>query len=147
MPRRTLGTGKSPNLDIQLWIAPHIDRAPNFLFSLNRYTDRGQSRVRELFVPRRVVVPDLRPRCYRIGCVSGLRYARRARKLSPAREAEIPSLAGTKGLRSLAADFGVSDETIRANIWPGRQGTTEHRNVGPVGSNTVGEPGEIAPRR
>jgi hypothetical protein len=83
----------------------------------------------ELFVPRRVVVPDLRPRCRRIGCVSGLRNARRARKLSPAQEAEVRSLAGTKSLRSLAADFGVSHETVRAIVRPGRRGPVEYRDV------------------
>ena len=38
----------------------------------------------------------------------------RHRKLSPAEEADIRALAATKSLRSLAADFGVSHETVRA---------------------------------
>ena len=38
----------------------------------------------------------------------------RARKLTPAEESTIRALAGTKSLRSLAADFGVSHETVRA---------------------------------
>jgi hypothetical protein len=40
--------------------------------------------------------------------------ARRARGLTLAQEAEIRMLAGTRSLRSLAADFGVSHETVRA---------------------------------
>jgi hypothetical protein len=39
--------------------------------------------------------------------------SRRPKKLSPAQEAEIRALAGTKSLRSLAADFGVSHEMVR----------------------------------
>ena len=38
----------------------------------------------------------------------------RRRKLSPEQEAAIRSLAGTKSLRWLAAEFGVSHETVRA---------------------------------
>ncbi len=37
----------------------------------------------------------------------------RLRKLSPEQEAAIRRLAATKSLRELAADFGVSHETIR----------------------------------
>jgi hypothetical protein len=33
--------------------------------------------------------------------------------LTPSQEAEIVALAATKSLRSLAADFGVSHETVR----------------------------------
>jgi hypothetical protein len=75
--------------------------------------------VLELFLPRRVVVPDLRPCPHRVACGFGLRYAQRARKFSPAQEAEIRALAGTKSLRSHAADFGVSHETIRIVIRAG----------------------------
>ena len=42
------------------------------------------------------------------------RYGRRSRKLTPAQESAIRALAHTKSLRSLAADFGVSHETVRA---------------------------------
>ena len=38
----------------------------------------------------------------------------RPRKLAADQEAAIRSLAGTRSLRSLAADFGVSHETVRA---------------------------------
>ena len=38
----------------------------------------------------------------------------RVRQLSPDQEAAIRALAQTKSLRSLAADFGVSHETVRA---------------------------------
>lgn len=68
----------------------------------------------ELFAPRRVAIPDLRPRRHRAVCGSGLRYSRRTRKLTPAEESAIRALAATKSLRSLAADFEVSHETIRA---------------------------------
>ena len=68
----------------------------------------------ELFAPRRVVVPDFRPRPRR--CGSGLRYSLRGKKLTPAEESEIRALASTKSLRSLAADFGVSHETVRTVV-------------------------------
>ena len=68
----------------------------------------------ELFAPRRVVVPDLRPLPRRRRCGSGARYSVRARKLSPAEEAAVRALAATRSLRALAADFGVSHETVRA---------------------------------
>ena len=41
-------------------------------------------------------------------------YRARARKLTLEQESAIRALAGTKSLRALAADFGVSHETIRA---------------------------------
>ncbi len=44
------------------------------------------------------------------------RYGYRLRKLTSADEASIRALAKTKSLRSLAADFGVSHETIRRII-------------------------------
>jgi hypothetical protein len=44
------------------------------------------------------------------------RYGFHVRKLTPAQEAETRALAGTKGLRALAADFGVSHETVRAAL-------------------------------
>ena len=70
----------------------------------------------ELFTARRVAIPDLRalPRRRRGG--SSGRYALRARKLTPAEASTIRPLAGSKSLRSLAADFGVSHETIRAIV-------------------------------
>ena len=43
-----------------------------------------------------------------------MRYSSRALKLSPAEESAIRALSATKSLRSLAADFGVSHETVRA---------------------------------
>ena len=77
----------------------------------------------ELFAARRIAIPDLRPHpaftprwstksprnasCPR-------RYARRPGKLTSAQESTIRALAGTKSLRSLAADFSVSLETVRA---------------------------------
>ena len=45
----------------------------------------------------------------------------RRRKLSPEQEAVIRAVAGTKSLRALAADVGVSHETVRAVLRvPGR---------------------------
>ena len=70
----------------------------------------------ELFAPRRVTVPDLRPRQRRHRCGSGARYSVRARKLTPAEESAIRALAASKSLRSLAADFGVSRETVRTVV-------------------------------
>ena len=68
----------------------------------------------ELFAPRRVLVPDLRPRSGRRRRGPGIRYSLRNRKLTPAAESAIRALAGTKSLRALAAEFGVSHETVRA---------------------------------
>ena len=62
----------------------------------------------------RIPFPDLRPRRDRVPCGSGGRYRCRTRKLTPAEEAAIRALVGTRSLRTLAADFGVSHETIRA---------------------------------
>ncbi len=42
------------------------------------------------------------------------RYCARLRKLTSAQEAEIRALAATRSLRSLAAEFGVSHETVRS---------------------------------
>ncbi len=70
----------------------------------------------ELFAPRRVAVPDFRSLPCRRPCGSGVRYSFRARKLTPGEESTIRALAATKSLRSLAADFGVSHETVRAVI-------------------------------
>jgi hypothetical protein len=84
-------------------------------------SDGGRVCVLELFVPRRVVVHDYRTRPSVIPCwpsrhstASYVRYRARARKLTTEQESVIRALTGTKSLRALAADFGVSHETIRA---------------------------------
>ncbi len=64
----------------------------------------------------RVPFPDLRPRRERMPCGSGQRYRYRSRKLTPVEEAAIRALATRRSLRSLAAEFGVSHETIRSVI-------------------------------
>jgi hypothetical protein len=75
----------------------------------------------------RIPFPDLRtettpnvrwlPRRQPRGNVSTCpRYRARARKLTAQQEAAIRALAGSRSLRSLAADFGVSCETIRAVV-------------------------------
>ena len=75
----------------------------------------------ELFTPRRVAVPDLRtgaspsPRWPpRRDVPDTPRYRARARKLTSDQEASIRAVGTTKSLRALAAEFGVSHETIRA---------------------------------
>ena len=71
----------------------------------------------------RVPVPDLRPGPVytprwpgdsprNVACPR--RYARRPGKLTPTQESTIRALAGTKSVRSLAADFEVSHETVRS---------------------------------
>ena len=78
-----------------------------------------------LGTPLRVPFPDLRPgapraaapRCdtrSRPGGLAPRRYLQRPRKLTPAQVSAIRALAATRSLRSLAADFGVSHETVRA---------------------------------
>ena len=69
----------------------------------------------------RIPFPDLRteptphPRWpSRRDTASYPRYSTRARKLGVDQEATIRALAATRSLRSLAAEFGVSHETIRA---------------------------------
>ena len=68
----------------------------------------------ELFAPRRVSVPDLRPVRRRTPCGSGARYSERSRRLPPEQESAIRALGATGSLRSLAAEFGVGYETVRA---------------------------------
>ncbi len=74
----------------------------------------------ELFRPRRVLVPDLR--IHRSGpfrwpsrreAVLEPRYHVRARRLTLEQERSIQALAAAKSLRELAAEFGVSHETVR----------------------------------
>ena len=69
----------------------------------------------------RIPFPDLRtdpavvPRWpSRRHASSPVRYRVRARRLTPEQESAIRTLSGSKSLRSLAADFDVSHETIRA---------------------------------
>ena len=73
--------------------------------------------------PVRIVVPDFRPAsAYGPQCSAtsqrdestARRYACRPRKPTPEQEAAIRSRAETMSLRSLAAEFGVSHETVRA---------------------------------
>jgi DNA-binding CsgD family transcriptional regulator len=73
----------------------------------------------------RVPLPDLRsPAVFTDLCSTSSwpeelvhrRYNSRLRKLTPPQQDEIRSLASSKSLRSLAADFGVSHETIRAIV-------------------------------
>ena len=75
----------------------------------------------ELFIPRRVAVPDFRigpfitPRwTSRRDVAARPRYRARTRKLTLKQESRIRALTVTKSLRALAAEFGVSHETIRA---------------------------------
>jgi hypothetical protein len=75
----------------------------------------------ELFVPRRIAVPDFRIRSSlvprwpsRREATARPRYCARARRLTADQESSIRALAAIKSLRSLAAEFGVSHETIRA---------------------------------
>ncbi len=70
----------------------------------------------ELFALRRITLPDLHPRQHRHRCGPGVRYSSRARRLTVAEEAAIRALAQTKSLRSLAANFGVSHETVRTAL-------------------------------
>ena len=51
------------------------------------------------------------------------RYRARARRLTPEQETTIRALAGTRSLRSLAVDVGVSHETIRAVVRQERSAT------------------------
>ena len=57
--------------------------------------------------------PDLRGQLPR-NRSSRPRYRARARRLTAEQESAIRALAATKSLRSLAGEFGVSHETIRA---------------------------------
>jgi FixJ family two-component response regulator len=81
----------------------------------------------------RVPVPDLRPvvspasapprpSCSQPDGSAAHRYRARRHKLTPEQEGTIRTLAATKSLRSLAADFGVSHETVRAVLRQGGRG-------------------------
>jgi hypothetical protein len=75
-------------------------------------------------MPRRVAVPDLRPasppliprwsRISRTEKHPSPQTQKQAHRLTLEQEQAIRALAGTRSLRSLAADFGVSHETVRA---------------------------------
>src|SRR5215212_9447900 len=76
--------------------------------------------------PLRVPIPDFRlgapdsPRWLsRCDTSSPRRYRTRGRRLTPEQEVAIQSLAATRSLRSLASEFGVSHETIRALLQHG----------------------------
>jgi hypothetical protein len=82
----------------------------------------------------RIPFPDLRtepasdPRWpSRRDPTSPLRYRVRARRLTPEQESTIRALAGTRSLRSLAAQLGVSQETIRAVMRKDRGTTADDR--------------------
>ena len=71
----------------------------------------------------RIPFPDLRtelaahPRWpSRRDAFSPFRYRARVRRLTAEQEASIRALAGTRSLRSLATEFGVSRETIRTVV-------------------------------
>jgi hypothetical protein len=74
-------------------------------------------------VQRGVPIRDFRPTpalqllwsSLRDGCQID-RYRARARKLTLAHESTTRALAGTRSLRPLAANFGVSHETVRAVV-------------------------------
>jgi hypothetical protein len=77
---------------------------------------------------RRVPIRDFRPSPSshprwpsRHNSPSPLRYRARARRVTAEQEAAIRALAGTNSLRSLAADFGVSHESIRAILCQNRK--------------------------
>jgi hypothetical protein len=71
--------------------------------------------------PTWYVLVGLPPTRRTVGVSGRAPYARlRARRLSAGERAQVQALSGTKSLRSLAADFGVSHETIRAVLAPKR---------------------------
>ena len=70
----------------------------------------------ELFSPRKVQIPDYYVKHSPIFDGAESRYTRRPRKLSPAEERKIRFLSQYQSLRSLAADFDVSHETVRTII-------------------------------
>jgi hypothetical protein len=77
-------------------------------------SDGDRSRMIELFRPRRVNFPQVQVGgTVHVG--TSQRYSFRAHKLTSDDKVKIRALAGTRSLRSLAADFGVSHETIRTN--------------------------------
>jgi DNA-binding CsgD family transcriptional regulator len=59
-------------------------------------------------------------------------YRARARRLTPEQEATIRALAAIKSLRSLAAEFGISHETIRTVLRALRTMTDGKDDLGPV---------------
>jgi FixJ family two-component response regulator len=67
----------------------------------------------ELFAPRKVKLHAIRIDNDQVPVTPSQRYMQRPRKLTPAEELSLRSLAQTQSLRSLAADFGVSHETVR----------------------------------
>src|SRR5690349_11635411 len=68
-------------------------------------------------VPTRIRWPDLRSQHDHGLLGSGRRNRSRMHKLNPAEESAIRELAATRSLRSLAATFGVSHQTISRVLW------------------------------
>ena len=112
---RTITQSSRPKSTRRPGVRPHSNRPfAQICQGSDGGSDGDRLSVLELFAPRCVAVPDIRPlpRPRRGG--SGVRYSLRARKLTLAEESAIRSLAATKSLRSLAAEFGVSHETVPA---------------------------------
>src|SRR5262245_37475289 len=85
--------------------------------SISRLTPSSISGAASLFVPRRIPLTNRSAALAHLGAPSVRRYlAPRRHRLTPADEAAILALSQTKSLRALAADFGVSHETIRAIV-------------------------------
>ena len=61
-------------------------------------------------------------------------HAPRRRKLSPEQEAAIRAEGGNRSLRELAAEFGVSHETIRAVLRGRGAARAAGNQTGPVAS-------------
>jgi DNA invertase Pin-like site-specific DNA recombinase len=92
-------------------------------------SDGGRGRVLELFRPRRMLIPDLRARASgtrrwpsRQAPSVEPRYRVRARRLTSEQERSIQALAAMRSLRELAAEFGISHETIRTVLRHARLG-------------------------
>jgi hypothetical protein len=82
---------------------PHLQNLPNGHRRVPILDFRSSPAVAPRWLSRREVPPTPRYRC-------------RARKLTAEQESAIRALVSTKSLRALAADFGVSHETIRAVV-------------------------------
>ena len=66
--------------------------------------------------PGLVVIAEAPPRRVSGRSERASYHAPRRRKLTPEQEAAIRALAGTRSLRALAAEFGVSHETVRTAL-------------------------------
>lgn len=112
--------------------------------SRDRGSDGGRSNARTTATG--FVLVGLPPTRRTVGASGRASYARdRPRQLSAEERAAVHALARTKSLRSLAADFGVSHETVRRVLREAEAAVAwREGGIGPCGPGAAGTPVHVA---